>query len=138
VCINSPLTNPDNGVCCQKSADCVDKVCFDKYCDANNFECVYKEIPGCIISQETYIETVSNTSAGSPSSSSSSIDLYAIPDSYGAGDIVFLIIGCVLLLLVVLIFIYYSGKAIYDKIFHNEKEEEDQHEQAAADGGGHH
>jgi len=137
MCINSPLTNPDNGICCQKSTDCVDKVCFDKYCDANTFQCVYKEIPGCVISEESYIETNSFSSTTSSSSSSSSIDLYAIPDSYGAGDIVFLVIGCVILLFVVLVFIYFAFKTIYDKIFHKDKEEEDQHEKAAADGGGH-
>lgn len=118
ICVNSPLANPDADQCCYSATDCPDSECSSKYCDVNTYTCLYIPIPGCIVnfSIPTIITTGYYSSSSSSSSLSSNAELYIIPDSYGAGDIVFLIIGCVVLFAVVLIFIYIVLSTLYEII----------------------
>jgi len=90
------------------------------YCDIESFTCFYTPILGCAISYESPIHIIlpnsTNSSATNSTNNNNSVDLYAIPADRSAGDIVFLIFGCIALFVAVSVFIYAFITIVYEFI----------------------
>jgi len=120
ICQNSPLTNPNNDLCCRTAGDCLPYPCSQSFCNIESFTCFYVPIFGCDFSLgESYIHIISNTVNQNVSQTNltSTQLLYIIPPNPDAGDIFFTIIGCIALLLVIIIFICAVIYTIYDYFY---------------------
>jgi len=142
-CQNSPLTNPDNALCCRNAGDCVSSPCSESFCNVGSYTCFYVPIIGCEISfQDTILPYYSTSSSSSSSDTYSTYEeFYGIPDNPDAGDIFFTIIGSIILFLVVVIFVCAVIYTIYDYFFGDRESPHDALGEAAAAGhtdhGGH-
>jgi len=139
VCISSPLTNPNNDLCCRQASDCASYPCSLSFCDIETFTCFYQPVIGCQFSLGGYSYPAAPPPPGNVQNGHNSTNivssralLYEIPSNYDAGDIFFLIIGCIVLALVVVISASVASYTVYQYFFGDKPLPHDIEEAAAA------